>query len=119
MSHEWPLPKVALEEAEPLLPLALDEHIAVIRSSPAIDAIARKRAVQILAHGHTPEADLDKPPAELAREAKARLHAFLDYMPVKQMNLPAARREQLLRYIEVSGALLVALWERCQVEVPE
>lgn len=78
MSHEWPIGPAQLTPApdQPLLPLDFNEHVELIRSSAAIAAFARKRAVQILQHGHTPEADLEKSLAFLAREAKARLHAF-------------------------------------------
>jgi hypothetical protein len=54
MSHDWPIPRATLDGAEPLLPLALDEHVELILGSPAIRAFARKRAVQIVTHGHTP-----------------------------------------------------------------
>jgi hypothetical protein len=119
MKPEWPIGADEADQAQPFLPIALDEHVAVIRSGAAIDAFARKRAVQIVTHGHTPESDLAKSPAELVIEAKARMHAFLEIMPRGRMNLPPATRERCLRYIEISAACLIAAWERCQVEVPE
>jgi hypothetical protein len=120
MSAEWPITKPAAgEPAEPLLPLAFSEHVELIKASRAVDAFARRRAGQMVSHGHTPESDLAHPPAHIAREAKDRLHAFLDFMGPGRMNLPPERRAQLLRYVETSGAILIALWERLQVEVPD
>jgi hypothetical protein len=120
MKPEWPVGAPAAEDgAQPLLPLAFDEHVAVLLASPALAAFARKRATQMLTHGHTAEADLERTLDRLATEAKARMHAFLDFVGPHRMNLPRGRREQCLRYIEVAGALLMALWDRCQVEVPE
>jgi hypothetical protein len=136
---EWPLGKRAAEgadrapsapfapaapvcaDAAPLLPLALEEHVALINRAAAIDAFARKRAVQIVTHGHTPEADLEKPIGYLACEAKCRLDAFTEIVGGRygRMNLPADHRERCLRYVEIAGGILVALWDRCQVEVPE
>jgi hypothetical protein len=104
---------------QPLLPLPLPELIASIKASDAITAFATKRAVQISVHGHTPESELERPILEIAREAQARLHALGNYVLPGRMNLPAERREQCLRYIEVAGGILLALWDRVQVEVPE
>jgi hypothetical protein len=112
------------EAAEPLLPLPADPAlfdalVADIKASAAVDAFARKRATQILQHGHTPEADLLRTPADIAREAAARLHAFGNYALPFRMNLPAGRVEQCQRYVEVAGGILLSLWSRIQVEVPE
>lgn len=106
------------------LPLSTEDAlfealVAEIKASPAVDAFCRKRASQMLHHGHTPEADLDRPPIEIAREAAARLHAFGNYALPNRMNLPAARVEQCQRYIEVCGGILLSLWDRIQTEVPE
>jgi hypothetical protein len=139
MKHEWPIESraaagagpgasapfapaaIAADDGAPLLPLALEEHVALIRSSAAIDAFARKRAVQIVTHGHTPEADLEKPIGLLACEAKSRLDAFTEIAGGRygRMNLPAEHRERCLRYVEIAAGILVALWDRCQVEVDE
>lgn len=119
MSQEWPLPRAVPDEAAPLLPLALDEHVALVKASPAIEAIARKRAVQIATHGHTLESDCEQPIGQLADQAKHRLTALTEIVGRSRMNLPADRREQCLRYVEIAGALVLALWERCQVELPE
>lgn len=121
MNHEWPLLGREVEAAEPLLPLPLEEHVAVIKSSPAIDAFARKRSVQVVTHGHTAEADLQHSIGTLAMEAKARLNALTEIVGGYQgrMDLPPGRREQCMRYVEISGALLIALWERCQAEPQE
>jgi hypothetical protein len=118
LKPEWPL-LGAGEAAEPLLPLPLEEHVAAIKAGGAVDAFARKRAVQIVTHGHTPEADLEKSIAVLAHEVKARLNAFTEIMPIGRMNLPPLRRDQCIRYVEIAGGILIALWDRCQVEVPE
>lgn len=118
--HEWPIgAPQAPEPAEPLLPLAMHEHVELILASPAIRAFAAKRAVQILTHGHTAEKDLERSVADLAYEAKQRLNAFTEICPRGRMNLPPATRDRCLRYVEISAALLIALWERCQVEVAE
>jgi hypothetical protein len=119
MSHEWPLPKAATDEAAPLLPLALEDHVQLIKTGRAIDAFARKRAVQIVTHGHSPEKDLERSIGILAHEAKCRLNAFNEIVPLGRMNLPPEQRERCLRYVEIAGGILLALWERCQVEVPE
>jgi hypothetical protein len=110
MSYEWPLGKDARSQcgalassgltegagacpasapsvSQPLLPLALEDHVVLVKASAAFDAIARKRAVQILDHGHTPAEDLERDLAHLVLEAKARLHAFLDLVPRGRMNL--------------------------------
>lgn len=133
LAHEWPLgngnAQPALDagaqrpaeatDAEPLLPLAFEEHVEMIKAGAAIDAIARKRAVQILTHGHTPAKELEQSIAMLAHAAKHRLDAFTEIVPLGRMNLPPAQRERCLRYIEIAGGLLVSLWDRCQTEVPE
>jgi hypothetical protein len=117
-------PRMADREAraaadQPLLPIALEEHVALIKSGAALDAFARKRAVQIVTHGHTSEKDLERSIAMLAHAAKTRLNAFTEIVPVGRMNLPPANRERCIRYVEIAGGLLIALWERCQVELPE
>jgi hypothetical protein len=132
VSEQWPSPNPAgatpapvglggagHQDAQPLLPLAFTEHVELIKAGRAVDAFARRRAGQMISHGHTPEADLARSPAYLAKEAKDRLHAFLDYMGPRRMNLPPERREQLLRYIDTCGAMLIALRDRLAVEVPE
>lgn len=120
MKQEWPIGSALSPAADqPLLPLALEDHVALVKASPAFDAIARKRAVQIVTHGHTSELDLQRGIADLVHEAKARLHAFCDIMPRGRMNLPPESRERCIRYIEISAAVLIAAWERCQVEVPD
>lgn len=107
--------------AQPLLPLPLPELVAAIKSGPALDAIARKRAVQICEHGHSPENDLTRPIGALAIEAKRRLDALTEIVGGYngRMNLPCERRDQCQRYVEIAGGILLALWERMQVEVPD
>jgi hypothetical protein len=123
MTYEWPLlgneAEVSSTPAPPLLQLS--ELTARIRAGQAIDAIAAKRALQILTHGHTPEKDLEKPIGLLALEAKARLDALTEIVGgvAGRMNLPRDRREQCLRYVEIAGGIILSLWDRCQVEVPE
>lgn len=121
MKYEWPLGKAGeaadADNPQPLLPLALDEHIAAIMATPAIAAFARKRAVQIVEHGHTAEQDLERDLVHLVNEAKNRLHAFIDIVPRGRMNLTPVQRDRALRYLEIGGALLIAAWLRCQVEV--
>jgi hypothetical protein len=119
MSHDWPIPRAAPDGAQPLLPLALDEHVELIMGSAAIRAFAAKRAVQIVTHGHTPDKDLERSIAMLAHEAKHRLDAFTEIVPIGRMNLPPAQRERCIRYVEIAGGILIALWDRCQVEVPD
>jgi hypothetical protein len=122
MNQEWPVgPPAAADDAEPLLPLVLEDHVALIKASAAVDAIARKRAVQIVSHGHTLEADLARPPGLLACEAKARLNAFTEIAGGRdgRMTLTPQQRERCLRYVEIVGGIVISLWERCQAEVPE
>lgn len=121
MKQEWPLLGTEAGAAQPLLPLPLPELVAAIKVSGAVDAFARKRAVQIVQHGHTPEADLKRSIGALAMEAKARLHALTEIVGGHEgrMNLPPERREQCLRYIEIAGGICLSLWERVQVEVPD
>lgn len=107
----------------PLLPLGLEEHVERIKAGPAIDAFVRKRAVQILTHGHTPETDLAKPIGLIACAAKQRLDALTEIVggPYGRMNLPPdpELRARCIRYIDIAGGILIALRERIQVEVPE
>lgn len=120
MKQEWPLRAASdAGAAQPLLPLPLPELVASIRASAAVDAFATKRAVQISVHGYTPESELERPIADIAREAMARLHAFNNYVMPGRMNLPPERREQCIRYIEVAGGILLALWDRCHAEVSD
>lgn len=133
MKQEWPIGHAeaearspqnawgAIEEgAQPFLPLAMDEHVAAILASPAAQAFARKRAVQVLQHGHTPDKDLERTIDYLVAQAKYRLQCFMDYSGRDRlMNPPPERRDQLIRYVEIAGALLIAAWERLQAEVPE
>lgn len=125
MKPEWPIVAAeradppAADDRQPLLPLALSEHVELIKGGAALDAFARKRASQIVTHGHTPEADLQRPIAALANEAKYRLTAITEVLGRNRMNLPPERREQCMRYIEIAGGILISLWDRCQVEVDE
>lgn len=115
MSREWPLGKAPEAAADqPLLPLAFHEHVELIRSGPALEAFARKRATQILTHGHTPLRDLERPIAAIANEAKYRLTGLTEILGRDAMSLPPERREQCMRYVEIAGGILVALWHRCQ-----
>jgi hypothetical protein len=106
------------EGREPLLPLPFAELMAVVKSSPALDAFARKR-VGHMTVGHTPEADLTKPIGYIARQAKARLSALLDIVGPQRMNLPPGSRANCISFIDAAGAMLIALRERVETEVPE
>lgn len=108
-----------VDTREPLLPLAFDEHVELIRAGAAIDAFARRRASGNITHGHTPEADLARAPGQLAGEVQWRMSAFIDIMGRYRMNMPPQRRAQLVRYVETAGGVLISLWDRLQVEVPE
>jgi hypothetical protein len=119
MTHDWPLGKAVEAGAQPLLPLPFPEVVAAVKSSGAIDAFARRRAGQIIHSGHTPESDLTKGIGQLAAEAQYRLAALHEIVGRYRMNLPHGRRSDCFKYIEGAGAVLIALWERCQVEVPE
>lgn len=119
MKQEWPLGKALEAGAEPLLPLPFPEVVAAVKSSGAIDAFARRRAGQIIHSGHTAESDLTKGIGQLASEAQWRLSALHEVVGRFRMNLPPARRADCLKYIEGAGAVLIALWDRCQVEVPD
>ena len=44
---------------------------------------------------------------------------YTEIMPMGRMNLPPLNAERCVRYVEISAALLLALWDRCQVEVPD
>lgn len=119
MSHPSPIDRHALEQAQPLLPLDFNELVAAVRASRAVDAFARHRAGQIIHTGHTPESDLTKGIGQLASEAQYRLSALHEIVGRYRMNLPPGRRSDCLKYIEGAGAVLIALWERVQVEVPD
>lgn len=126
MSYEWPLLGTGgggapAPASPPLLTdqVEFEQLVAAIKDSAAVDAFARKRATQILTHGHTPQADLQRSIAEIAHEAKARLNAFTEIMPLGRMNLPPLSRERCLRYVEIAGGITIALWDRCQVEVDD
>lgn len=121
MNQQWPLGEAGEAADQPLLPLAFHEQVELIRAGAALDAFARKRAVQIVTHGHTPENDRERAIGALACEAKARLNALTEVVGGYEgrMNLPPERREQCLRYIEIAAGIMIALWDRCQVEVPE
>lgn len=106
-------------DTQPLLPLAFHEHVELIKSGAAIEAFVRTRAVQIVTHGHTPESDLEKSISAICDQARWRLQAFADFAGAYRMNLPRERRAQCIRYVESAGGILISLWDRCQVEVPE
>lgn len=109
-----------IEAAKPeQLPLDFGETFDSIMASRALRAFARRRAGQIIFRGHTPEADLTKGIGQMAAEAQYRLAALHDIVGRYRMNLPPERRKDCLKYIESAGGVLIALWERCQVEVPE
>jgi hypothetical protein len=108
------------ETNQPLLPLTFTDHVRLIKDGRAIDAFARRRAGAIASHGHSAEADLAKCPGQLASEVHWRMAAFIDVMGrYGRMNMPRGRRVELLRRVETAGAMLIALWDRLQVEVPE
>jgi hypothetical protein len=106
-------------DAEPLLPLAFTEHVELIRSSNAVSAFCRSRAAQILTHGHTPEANLEKSIAEICDQARWRLQGFWEFAMPYRMNLPPERRSACIRQLESAGGILISLWDRVHVEVPE
>lgn len=114
MSHEWPVPiqPSAAADAEPLLPLTLAEHVELAATSPALRAFAEKRAEQMVRFGHGYEKDLQGGLGDLVRLAHYKLSCFLDYAPAGVMTPPPERFDQLLRYIDVAGALLIAARER-------
>jgi hypothetical protein len=120
MSYEWPLGwarEAALTPASS--PLHFLDQVAVIRGSDAIEAFARRRAGQIQTCGHTPQTDLEKSIGHIAAQAQYRLSALHEIVGRDLMNLPRDKRAQCLGYIESAGATLIALWERCQSEVPD
>lgn len=119
MRHERPLGKALEAGAQPLLPLPFPEVVAAIKASGAVGAFARRRAGQIIHSGHTSESDLTKGIGQLASEAQYRLAALHEIVGRYRMNLPPGRRGDCLKYIEGAGAVLIALWDRCQTEVPE
>jgi hypothetical protein len=110
---------IAAADAQPFLPLAFNEHVALIRAGPAIDAFVRRRAGQMVTHGHTPESDLARSIGFIANEARWRLAALHEIVGPNRMNLPPGRREQCVRYIESAGGILISLWDRVHTEVPE
>lgn len=90
-----------------------------IKLGDAVEAFARRRAGQILNSGHTPESDLEKGIGQIAAQAQYRLAALHEIVGRYRMNLPPMSRTDCLKHIEGAGAVLIALWERCQVEVDE
>jgi hypothetical protein len=109
----------AHQNPQPLLPLGFHEQVEIVMASPAIRAFARHRVGQIVHRGHTAESDLGKGIGQLAAEAQYRLAGLHDIVGRYRMNLPPGRRGDCMKYIEGAGAVLIALWERVQVEVPE
>lgn len=118
MSYEWPLSDAAAVDApdDAAAPLRFFELIAQVRECEAVEAFARRRAGQIRA-GHTLESDLAKAPAHIALRAKHSLSAFIEVVGPQRMNLPPLTRAECLARVEAAGAVLIALWERLQVEV--
>lgn len=121
---EWPLLGLEAEgvgdaEHAAVNVLRFYDVVDQVRRSDAVEAVARRRAGQILHSGHTPESDLAVAPGKLAREALWRCQAFLEVVGPYRMNLPPQRRRDCLKYIEGAAASLVALWDRVQVEVDE
>ncbi len=102
-----------------MLPLALHDHIELVRSGAAVSAFAARRAEQMLRWGHTPESDLDRTIDDLVRAAADRLRSFTEITGRGLMELPPARRDMLIRKIEIAGALLIAAHERVFSQVPE
>lgn len=97
-------------QAEPLCPNVNDQIALAIEigASPALSAFIGKRFRQA-AQGHTPAADLDRPP-----EAFARL--LRDYAGDAADELRRGRWEFALRKIESLGALALAAHDRVRVE---
>lgn len=100
------------QSAQPFLPLALHEHVELILGSAAVRAFAEARAVQMLKHGHTPAQDLDRGIDFLVREARERLTCYLDYAGFGRMTPAPERHDQLLRYLDKAGGLLIAARDR-------
>jgi hypothetical protein len=105
-------PMSPVDDVAPLLPLTLPEHVELVLASNALRAFAAARAAQILDHGHSADQDLLNDVSYLVRQAKGRLVAYLDYVPPGMMNAPPGRIDQLLKYIDKAGALLLAARER-------
>jgi hypothetical protein len=101
------------------LPLDFGEQYDKVMASRALRAFARRRVGQMIYRGHTTERDLEKGIGQIAAEAQYRLAALHDIVGRYRMNLPPERRKDCMKYIESAGAVLISLWERCQVEVPE
>lgn len=122
MNHEWPLlgavEAAASDAPDVAASLRFFELVAQVRDSEAVEAFARRRAGQIKA-GHTPESDLVKDPHHIALRAKHSISAFLEVVAPGRMNLPPLSRRDCLARIEAAGAVLIALWERVQVEVDD
>lgn len=121
MNLEWPIAAPTAPDAEQtLLPLALHEHIEMIRMSDAVTAFCQRRAEQMLPPwNHTPEGDLERTIDFLVREARGRLHAFVDITGKNAMMAPPPeRRDMLIRKVEIAGALLLAAWVRLHAAPP-
>lgn len=103
----------AAAEGEPLLPLAMAEHVELILASPSIRAFAEKRAQQMLQHGHKPEDDALLTIDRLVEYAAEACVAFLERTPRFQlMDAPPEILDLLLRKIDMAGALLLAARDR-------
>jgi len=106
--------------SQAMLPLALHEHVELIRSGAAVTAFAERRAEQMLRFGHSPDADLGRTIDYLVREAMSRLHAFVDITGKgRLMAPPPARRDMLIRKVEIAGALLFAAYDRLHAEIAD
>lgn len=85
-----------------------DRDLAPICRSAALGGFIARRIEQLIKWGHSPETDRDHSVDFLVRQAVARLTDVLDILGKGRSDCPPERRDQLLRKIEVAGALLMA-----------
>lgn len=88
------------------------QDLAAICGSPAIGAFLARRLEQRVRFNHTPEGDMAHGLDHLPRAALARIQYALDYLGREEMTMRPERRDQVLRYLEVAGALLMAAHDR-------
>lgn len=120
MAVEWPIPKPEADDSQPLLALALPEHVTLVKLSAAVHAFCEQRAVQMLPpFSHTAEADMDRDVDELVRMAAYRLQGYLEIVGRGLRNLPRDRRDTLLRKLDIAGGLLIAARDRAAAIIPE
>lgn len=103
---------------QPSFPLLTAQELEPICRSPAMGAFMARRLEQLLKHGHSPAGDMANPVDHLLREARARIDHALEWLGHGNQYCPPVRLDQVLRKVELAGALLLAAHDRISATAP-